>query len=705
MISMPRRAITTLLLATTGLASLGGPAFAQTQPLALGEIVVEANGSSTIGLTTTSGSKMAVAVTRVPQSVSVVSRERLDNVPGGVTKIDENLRYAAGVSTQTYGTDADTDWYYIRGFQAEQTGMFLDELPLYQTAFGTFLVDPFLLESVELLKGPASVLYGGANVGGIVNMVSKRPTGERLRYTETGINNFGNAYAGFDIGDGNAEGNLAYRLTGKLSGGGWETKEAKDLRGVLQGSVKVEPTADTSLTLYGTYQNVDLTHTSTGFLPYEGTVVDRPGVGRIPRDLNFGEPATDIYERQQATVGYELEHAINDDWTIKQNVRYSDVSLQEDYVVVWNWASPTELFRYRFGHETKARSFNADTRIEGTFDTGPLNHEFLAGFDYKNYHLDQVQSSGTASALDPLNPVYGLPQGPLGAYIDNTISLQQAGVYVQDQITLDRLIATFNGRYDWLETEVDNQRPGGVVSTNSEGAFSGRVGLGYEFDNGLTPYVSYATSFNPSLETNGTDVFEPETGRQWEVGVKYEPTFIDGLITASFFDLTRDNVVGSVPGAVPPRSEAIGEVNVKGFELEGQVNVEDFKIIGALTWLEGEVVSATGSLPLGNSPTQIPKLTASLWVDYTIPEGMLQGVTMGAGIRYLGESWADAANTLEVPAAAVFDAALRYEGDDWGVALKVSNIFDETYVASCKATDNCGYGAGRTATLSLHKSW
>jgi iron complex outermembrane receptor protein len=163
--------------------------------------------------------------------------------------------------------------------------------------------------------------------------------------------------------------------------------------------------------------------------------------------------------------------------------------------------------------------------------------------------------------------------------------------------------------------------------------------------------------------------------------------------------------VGTVPGSTPAVRATIGEINVKGAELEAQVNAGDFKVLGALTYLEAEVTTATGSVPVGNSPVQIPSLTASLWVDYTIPEGVLQGVSVGAGIRYLGSSWADEANTLKVPAATVVDAAIRYDQDDWGVALKVSNIFDTAYVSSCLSPTSCGYGSGRTATLSLHKSW
>jgi iron complex outermembrane receptor protein len=700
MTTMPRRAITTLLLASTSLASLGGIAFAQTQPIVLDQITIEAVGSGT-----ESGSRIAMPVTRVPQSVSVVNRQQLDELPG-TAKVDETLRYSAGVNPGTYGTDADTDWYFIRGFQAEQTGMVLDGLPLFQTGFGTFLTDPFLLDRIEVLKGPASVLYGGANVGGIVNMVSKRPTGERLRYTETGVNNFGNAYAGFDIGDANETGNVSYRLTGKVSGGGWETKDADDLRGSIAGSVKFEPTDATSLTLYGTYMRMGLDHTSTGFLPYEGTAVDRAGVGRIPRDFNYGDPGQDVYDRQQATIGYELEHDLNGDWTIKQNVRYATVSLNEEYLYVGGWASPTELSRFGFGHDTDVRSFNADTRIEGQFDTGALQHDAFVGFDYKNYFIDQELGFSFAPTIDVLNPVYGVALPALSTYRNDTISMQQAGIYAQDQISFGPLIATLNGRYDWIRTELDNQMPGGGLSSSDQGAFTGRVGLGYEFDNGLTPYVSYATSFNPSLEVDGSGgLFDAETGKQWEVGVKYEPSAFDGLITASFFNITRGNVVGTVPGSTPAVRATIGEINVKGAELEAQVNAGDFKVLGALTYLEAEVTTATGSVPVGNSPVQIPSLTASLWVDYTIPEGVLQGVSVGAGIRYLGSSWADEANTLKVPAAAVVDAAIRYDQDDWGVALKVSNIFDTAYVASCLSPTSCGYGSGRTATLSLHKSW
>lgn len=708
MTALSRRGLVGLLLVTTALAT--GHAFAQS-PIALGEVVVEADaeGVEYATVQTTAGSKLAVAITEVPQSVSVVDRAQLDKIPGA--KADEALRYTAGVQPSTYGTDADFDWVRVRGFQADQTGIVQDNLPLYQFGFGSFLIEPFLLERIEVLKGPASALYGGANVGGVINYIGKRPTGERLRYTETGINNFGNAYFGFDVGDASETGDLAYRLTGKLSGGGWETDDASDLKGSVLGSVTWAPTEQTSLTVYGQYQAGDLDHTSTGFLPYTGTAEDAAGGVRIPRDFNYGDPSFDSYDRQQAMIGYELEHDLDGTWTIKQNARLAGVSLDEQYLYTYGEVSGTNtLDRAAFQHSTDILTFNIDNQISGTVETGPIEHSLLAGLDYKNVRFSSVQGSdstfSSAVRVPPINvldPQYGVVSPLISTYLDQDISLQQLGIYVQDQMRLGGVIATVNGRYDNVNIDYDNNFAG-TSASSSEGAFTGRVGLGYEFDNGLTPYVSYATSFSPTIATSATGALLPsEEGRQIEAGIKYAPTFIDGLFTASVFSIDRENYAQSLPFPATG-SVAIGEVNVVGVELEGRVNFDQVSVFGGLTWLDAEVVDDVDTTLIGNSPVQIPKLTASLGVEYAF-DGQFDGLVLGGGVRYLGESWADNANTTEVPDVTLFDASLRYEKDDWGVALTASNIFDESYVSSCQTTTSCGYGAGRTVTLSLSKKW
>lgn len=711
MTKMPRRAITALLLTTSVLVPLAGAAFAQSQPIVIGEIVVEADaqGQPTAAVTTSAGAKVAIAVTKIPQSVSVVSRQQLDKLPGA--KVDEALRYTAGVQPSTYGTDADFDWIRVRGFQADQTGIFQDNLPLYQFGFGSFLTEPFLFERIEVLKGPSSALYGGANVGGVINYVSKRPTGERLRYTEAGINSFGNVYTGFDIGDANPTGDLAYRLTGKVSGGGWETTDAWDLKGSLLGSVTWTPDAATSLTVYGQYQNGTLDHTSTGFLPYVGTAVDAAGGVRIPRNLNYGDPKFDSYDRRQAMFGYEFEHDLDDSWTVRQNARLAGVALDEQYLYTYgNLNAANELDRAAFQHDTDILTFTIDNQIAGTIQTGAAEHSLLLGVDYKNVAFSSLQGSDSTFSSAPrvprinvLNPVYGVANPTISTYANDDIALRQLGIYAQDQIRFGNLIATGNARYDQVGINLDNKFAGSSFASD-EGALTGRLGLGYEFDNGLTPYVSYATSFNPTIATNVANQLLPsEKGRQVEVGVKYAPTAFDGLITASLFDINRDNFAVADP-LVYGKSVALGEVNMRGLEVEGQLNFDHVSLLGALTYLEASVTNSGNAALIGKSPVQVPTLTASLGVEYAFGDAF-EGLVLGGGVRVLGESWADDANTAKVPATTLFDAGLRYDKDDWGVALNVSNILDTAYVASCQSLTSCGYGAGRAATLSIHKSW
>ena len=650
------------------------------------------------------GSKSATEIKDIPQSVSVVGREQMDMQ--SPQKIDEALRYVPGVNPSTYGTDADTDWVFVRGFQADQTGIFLDGLSFYQTGFGTFLMDPFFLERIEVVKGPSSALYGGGNPGGFINYVSKHP-GERYRTVETGINSFGNGYIAADIGDALSD-VLSYRVNGKLSGGGWQTDHSEDLRGAIAPSFKWQPDEATSFTLLGSLSRTDLVHTSTGFLPYEGTVVPNAAGYKIPRDFFYGDENLEQYDRTQAMIGYEFSHTFDNDWTVRQNLRYGTVSLQEDGLYSNGTFTGTSLGRYRWAHDTQVDTFTVDNQLEGTVETGALEHTLLLGADYRWYrHGASTFFDGGVAPIDILNPLYGGTYGPAALGPESKTTLNQLGLYAQDQIRFGGgWLATLNGRYDFVSTELDTPS---MKRDDSE--FTGRAALAYEFDNGLTPYLSYSTSFSPTTSTNGAGaLLEPESGRQWEAGVKYAPAWFDGLFTAAVFDLTKQNVAAPAPTLTNPSFiAAIGEVNVKGVELGAQANLANgFKLIGGLTYLDAEVTKTTSAATAGMTPIQVPDLTASLWLDYTVESGNLEGLSGGVGVRYVGESYADAANKFVVPGAAVVDAALRYKRDNWSVALNVANLFDKEYVSSCQNVGffgSCGYGAGRTFTLKAQVNW
>jgi iron complex outermembrane receptor protein len=647
--------------AVTGIMAISSAVAQDANPTQLAPIVIQGAGDETatspvkgyVAKTSSTGSKSDTPLNEIPQSVSVIGKQEMDD-HGITNKIDEALLYTPGVTTQPFGNDPDTDWFYIRGFNATQTGVFFDNLNLFSYGFGGFQIDPFMLERVEVLKGPASVLYGGANPGGIINLVRKRPLDEPLYYTDIGINSNGNAVWGYLAG-------------------------------------------------------LDQVHTGNGFFPYVGTVVDAP-FGKIPRDAFYGEPDIDDGSYVQKMIGYEFEHEFDSGVKFTSNFRYGRLDKHEQgpYLNGYVGGVPTapdyDLARIGFEGRSGVDSVGIDNRIEGEAEFGGATHNLLAGIDYKYYRLDNWQACCGSNPISATDPVYGTPQGANFVYADGIVTMKQIGIYAQDQIHFaDGWLLTLNGRYDHVD--IDSDAAIGTSYSFDDGAASGRAGLAYEFDNGLTPYVSVASFFNPLIGTGISGPLKPEEGYQIEGGVKYEPTFFDGVITASVFQIDKRN--NAVTNPVTFEQSQLGKVRSRGFELESKVNVNDnWKVTAGLDYTDMEVLeNEANPLLVGKSPYITPKVKASLWIDYLVTTGALEGVSFGAGVRHQGWSWADEANTEKVPAATVFDAAIRYEKENWAASLNVANLFDKEYVSSCQGLTVCGYGDARTVTFKLSKKW
>jgi iron complex outermembrane receptor protein len=687
----------------------------------LAPIVIEGEGTGDQGTgpvkgyvakQSTTGSKTDTPLNEIPQAVSVVGREELDD-RGVVNKIDEALRYTPGVNAAPFGTDPDTDWVYIRGFDATQTGLYLDGMQLYGYGFGAFQIDPFMLERVEVLKGPASVLYGGGNAGGIVNEVRKRPTDEPYYYTEIGITSDGNAFTGFDVSDqlGHDE-TMTYRLTGKIAGGEGYSDFQNDFRGFLMPQVTISPDESTKLNLWAMVSALDQRHTGNGFFPYVGTVVDAP-YGKISRDAFLGEPGIDRGWYSQQMVGYDFEHEFDSEWKVSSAARYGHLKKFEEAPYAYDVDNTDfEIDRIGFTGRSEVNTFTIDNHLEGKVDTGALEHTVLLGLDYKYYQLDNNQASPawpeTATPIDPLDPEYGAPQPDNATYSNQLITQQQVGIYAQDQVRFaDGWLVTLNGRYDYVHTDTDNRETAYGTSPDydfDKSAASGRVGLAYEFDNGLTPYASAGTFFNPTVAVSATPNNEPEEGEQYEVGLKYDPSFVDGTFTASLFHLNRRNVVVTDPATF--LAQQIGEVESRGIELEGKINLDDnWKMLASFSYTDLEVKDDIIASYVGKKPYLIPATTASLWLDYSVTQGALEGLSLGAGVRYQGESYADRLNTLTVPDATLFDAAIRYKKQGWEGSINVTNLFDKEYVKGCQGAYTCGYGDARTVIFKLSKVW
>ncbi|WP_018632529.1 TonB-dependent siderophore receptor [Neomegalonema perideroedes] len=709
-----RLSMTTALL--TCQAFLTGPLLAQEAgTIYLEEITLEGRADPagpvrSADPETLTGSKTAALVTEIPQSVSVISAQDLKTA--NANKLDGALAFSAGVLGQPYGYDSDTNWIFIRGFAATATGSYQDGLPNFAYGFGGFYVDPFMVERIEVLKGPSSALYGGSNPGGLVNYASKTPTGEPGTDLEVGADEHGRVWASADH-QGRFSDVTDYRILGKLERVDGNGAFDAGFHGVGSGSMRRELSGGGSLTLGLDLMKIDETHVGSSWLPYEGTVVAAP-FGFISREFNTGEPKHDRYERDQIAARLVWNRPIGD-WEFTNTARAAWSKVEEDSVYAYGYSgfstTPQDavgtMSRLVFDHSTEAKTLLNDARLERELDVAGTNHRLMLGVDVKYFAMDQVQSSAVGTPLSFANPVYGAAQPAASPYIDQKMSQTQVGFYVQDQIRFgDGWIGTGNLRYDRVKTDVGTNYAawGGPAPgyDRTDGEFSWRVGLAKELPGGLTAYASASTYFNPEIKADATGTeFPPETGRQFEGGLKWAPND-DLLVTLSAYDLKREDITQSVTAGT---YNQLGEVRSRGIELEAQGKLgHGLALRGALTLMDVEIRDDANAALIGKTPYSIPEKTASLQVSWT-PEPM-PDLTLTGAVRWVGDSWADNENTLKVKGRTLLDLGATYRfGEDWEANLAVENVTDEDYVASCQTAYWCYYGAGRTASLSLRKSF
>jgi iron complex outermembrane receptor protein len=661
---------------------------------------------------TTSGTKTDTPLLQTPQAVTVISADQIATQKAQT--ISEALRYAPGVKSEPFGNDTRNDWFNLRGFQAEQRGLYLDNLQLFSTSFATFKLEPFGMERIEVLRGPSAVLYGGGNPGGLINAISKKPLFTPYNYVEFGVNNFGRTYGAFDfsgpvfptgwkVGDGE----FYYRMTGLARAGGTQTDFTGDDRYYIAPAFTWKPNEGTTLTVLGSF-----TYDSTNgqnFLPYRGTVVPAP-FGTIPTRLFTSDRGLDRFNRTQAFAGYQLEHQIDDVFKFRQNLRYSYLDL--DFRTVYGFGADAfgNLTRINFDTRPRVNLFNVDNNLEAKFDTGLLSHTVLFGLDYRRYSLADNQASGFLGPDFNLLTGIGLPNRALtfsDRYISARFTQDQLGTYVQDQIKFDRWTLVLSGRYDFVSTDTNNYKEPFNSASGQEGRFSGRAGLIYTSEWGIAPYVSYANSFNPQV---GIDVvtkrpLRSETGEQVEVGVKYQPLGFNGHIGVAAFDLRRQNAV--TQAGFPVSTSQSGEVGSKGLEFEAVANpLPGLNVVGSYTTFDIEVKKdQIKLLTIGATPVRTPEQFGGLFFDYTFQDGWLKGFGFGGGVRYIGKSFADDFNLYRVPAYTLGDAQVHYERNGWRFAVNMTNITDEKYVAGCADLTSCYYGERRRVTGSVSYRW
>ncbi|NWE44379.1 TonB-dependent siderophore receptor [Pseudomonas gingeri] len=657
---------------------------------------------------TAAGTKTDTAIVEAPRSISVITREQMED--RGVQNLDDALRYTPGVIASSYGSDSRADWLRIRGFEPTQ---FLDGLPLPKGSYANPKAETWDLERIAVLRGPASSVYGQTPPGGMLDMVSRRPEAETSHEVRAEVGSNNRKQISFDsTGKIDDEGRFLYRIDGVIRDGGTPIDHIDDKRYNIAPSLTWNIDDDTHLTFLSQYTRDD-TGISGQFLPLQGTKLPS-AAGDISHHKNLGDPDSDYYDRTYYALGYSFDHRFNDVWQFKQNLRYtkSELAFRQAYASFGNVVAPDgTLTRLVDKVNEDISQFALDNNFQADFQTGALSHTVLLGLDHQRSDTSYHWQEGSAPSSNVIHPIFGQDFSNIAynTFYNYNQKTNQTGLYAQDQISLDKWRLTLGGREDWIHTGTTFFNQNDATSTRRDKAFSGNAGLSYVFDSGITPYISYTESFQPSQGANAsaTQSFKPTEGHQYELGVKYQPPGSKTLLTAAIFDLRQENVSVSDRGI----TSQIGETKVRGLELEATSNVtENLKLIAAYTYTDSEILKGDDK---GNRLQLVPRNQASVWSDYTWRTGFLDGFGVGGGVRYVGDTYGNTANTANghVGSYAVYDAAVHYDlgrlsSSLAGASVEVNakNLFNKDYLSTCDGTW-CYYGDERNVVASVNYKW
>ncbi len=681
-----------------------------------GVIVVTGEKPNTVA---SSGTKSATSIVETPQSISVISAADIAGL--GLQNLNQALRFVAGVTPETRGASAEVyDQFKLRGFDAP---VYLDGLRQFGSATGYAVpqVDVSRLDRVEIIKGPASVLYGQSSPGGLVAEVSKLPLDRASYGAVSGTYGSYDLYrVDADIG-GRAGDGVLWRIYGSANGADDQQTQGqgKRERQTVSAAVTAGAGSSTSFTLLGAYSH-DPFNGNYGVFPTLGTLIDNPA-GKISTKFYGGEPG-DFFRREQAALTYIFNHDFGSGWALRSSGRYQYVKSRMGLVYTSGpaldptAAAPTVYSRSSYSTREQLNNWTFDNQLTGKVVTGPLTHQLLFGVDRQVAHSAGLSAFGGATPIDVFNPVYGTmptPQTPsevpasFGINSANVRQRQQ-GVYAQDQIAVGGLRVTLSGRQDWARQARDGQ-------VQKDDKFTWRAGALYLLPFGLAPYASYSTSFEPqNARLRDGGLAQPSLGKQVEVGAKYQPAGTPILVTAAWFRIEQTNVVVSYPDFT---SDQVGKVRSQGIEVEASAPLP-YGFNAKLAYSRQRVKKVEDVVPanIGLPLATVGRGGISANLEWAPTEGPASGFAIGGAVRHVDKTYADFyadGVARYTPAYTVFDALIRYDlgklsprlaNVDLGV--NATNLFDKKYLTSCFTNYAwCWYGNRRTVQATIGYRW
>ena len=631
----------------------------------------------------------------IPASIQVIPQQVLKDQQ--ITQVREAVSNVSGITPGSAGSQTTFGENFIfRGFAdsfASGGSTFVNGFRRYNAL--SHSLDVANIEQLEVLKGPASVLYGQGEPGGILNIVTKQPLSTPYYAVEGTIGNFDFYRPTLDLsGPLNTDKTIRYRLNMAYENSGSFVDFVKTEQAFIAPVISFDLGKNTTLVLEGEYINTSKVEYLG--IPAVGSLLPNP-LGRVPRSRFIDDPDFKL-ERDFVALGYRLQHKFSDNWSIRNafTAELEDYDEAFDFSLGLRADDNRTVDRGARFDQAKSRSYFLQTDVIGKIQTGIVKQDLLFGLELgrTNYIRKTFDPTPTFPAIDLFNPNYDRPSIQFNTKTSDIEFPQNLiGVYAQDLISIgDKLKILLGGRFDFVEASFEDTVPG-ISRDQEDTAFSPRIGIVYQPIQPVSLYASYSRSFQPSsasaINADNTP-FEPTKGESFEVGVKSE--FFDGRLSATLaaYQITKQNIVVDDPDpANQGFSLQIGEQRSRGIELDvaGEI-LPGWKIIASYAYIDPEITEDTRPEYKGNEPSNVARNSASLWTTYEIQTGNYKGLGFGGGLFFVGDRQGDLENTFTLPSYVRTDAAIYYRRDNWRVGLNIKNLFDVYYFESADSIDS-----------------
>ncbi|MDZ8085089.1 MAG: TonB-dependent siderophore receptor [Nostoc sp. DedQUE12b] len=625
---------------------------------------------------TSSATRTNTPLRDIPQSIQVIPQQVIKDQQA--TRLTDVLKNAPGVVVGGRSPRDPLNVIKIRGFDAFGETLLngIQDRSISEVGFGSNI------ERVEVLKGPASVLFGQGGLGGKVNLVTKQPLSDPFYFVETSVGNY-NTYSGaIDLsGPLNDSKTVLYRLNASAGTNESFVDFFEQQQYLIAPTLSWQISDRTKLTLEASYSLAEGPYDFG--IPAQGSILPNPN-GRIPRNRSVSEPNLNDASNSAFRIGYNFEHRFSENWQARSVFQTSLFRLKRNLVFPFG-LQEDDLRILERGVENfdyDQNNYNLDNYVVAKLTTGSIKHELVAGFNLSKTDTNSKALFNDTTTLNVFNPVYGTATGASVPDFDIKNTAQQLGFYLQDQITLtENFKVLLGGRFDIANQEAEDLLNQTTDFEQTE-AFSPRLGIVYQPIKPISLYASYSRSFNQAVDLFGPALPEPERGTQYEIGVKADLT--DRLSTTlAFYDLTRTNLSAEDPND-PQRTIQVGEQRSRGieFDISGEIS-PGWNIIAGYAYTDTEI-TRDNILTQGNQLNNVPRHALNLWTTYEIQSGSLKGLGFGLGAFYYGDRQADLANTVELPSYVRTDAAIYYKRDNYRAAINIKNLFDTDYFVSAQ---------------------